>query len=71
MRPRRARRIARLYGVAELCGFFTPVKFLIMKRIYLFFKMVGRHYGHGIGRPPRMGISTAWQIAGIYATDVF
>ena len=27
MRPRRARRIARLYGGAELCGFFTPVIF--------------------------------------------
>ena len=25
MRPRRARRIARLYGGAELCGFFSPV----------------------------------------------
>ena len=24
MRPRRARRIARLYGGAELCGLFTP-----------------------------------------------
>lgn len=27
MRPRRARRIARLYGGAELCGFFHPGKF--------------------------------------------
>lgn len=27
MRPRWARRIARLYGGAELCGFFIPVKY--------------------------------------------
>ena len=27
MRPRRARRIARLYGGAALCGLFTPVNF--------------------------------------------
>lgn len=26
MRPRRARRIARLYGGAELCGFYLPGK---------------------------------------------
>jgi len=27
MRPRRARRIARLYGGAALCGFFAPETF--------------------------------------------
>lgn len=30
MRPRWARRIARLYGGAELCGFFIPVKYNAM-----------------------------------------
>lgn len=37
MRPRRARRIARLYGGAELCGSFTPGKIKKMenaKRIH-------------------------------------
>lgn len=33
MRPRRARRIARLYGGAELCGLFIPVDLKKMKEL--------------------------------------
>jgi len=39
MRPRRARRIARLYGVAELCGLFTPANFLKMSNAKKIFEI--------------------------------